>query len=179
MARELEAVKSFERTPVTNQAAFFWQNTQPGSFEAVYWHEQASRVLFENRLDANPPRAARVYALESIALYDGLIACWDAKYTYWRIRPFQADAEIKPLFPSAPNHPSYPSGEACDGAAAAGILGYLFPGEAELLNGRAVQSAQSRLWAGVHFQSDIDAGLAVGRGVAQVVIERASGDGSQ
>jgi membrane-associated phospholipid phosphatase len=179
MAGDLAEVKNFARTPATNQIAFFWQNPQPGSFEVVYWHEQATRELFENRLDANPPRAARVYALESVALYDGLIACFDAKYAYWRIRPFQADAEITPLFPSVPNHPSYPSAEGCNGGAAAGVLGYLFPRDDELLKGRAAQAAESRLWAGIHFQSDIDAGFSVGRGVAQAVIAWASGDGSE
>ena len=37
----------------------------------------------------------------------------------------------------------------------------------------------SRLWAGIHFRSDIEAGLGVGRAVAQKVIERAKNDGSQ
>jgi membrane-associated phospholipid phosphatase len=178
-ARELAEVKSFARTPATNQAAFFWANPQPAATEFVYWNQQTSRELFENRLDVNPPRAARAYALESIAIYDALVACWDAKYTYWRMRPYQADPTIQPLFPTLPAHPSYPSGESCDGGAVAGVLGYLFPRDAGSLNARAVQSAESRLWAGVHFQSDIDAGLALGGAVARVVIERAQADGTE
>jgi hypothetical protein len=34
-------------------------------------------------------------------------------------------------------------------------------------------------WAGIHFRSDIDTGLALGRAVAKLVIERAEKDGSQ
>jgi hypothetical protein len=179
MAREVAEVKNFSRTPATNQAAFFWANPQPAATEFVYWNQQTSRELFENRLDANPPRAARTYALETIANYDSLVACWDAKYTYWRMRPYQADPTIQPLFPTLPAHPSYPSGESSDGGAVAGVLGYLFPRDADSLNARAVQSAESRLWAGVHFQSDIDAGLALGGAVASAVIERAHVDGAE
>jgi membrane-associated phospholipid phosphatase len=36
----------------------------------------------------------------------------------------------------------------------------------------------SRLWAGIHFPSDIAAGLALGRSAAQAVIDRAKGDGA-
>ena len=36
------------------------------------------------------------------------VACWDAKYAYWAIRPFQLDPDVKTLFPT-PNHPSYPA----------------------------------------------------------------------
>ena len=34
----------------------------------------------------------------------------------------------------------------------------------------------TRLWAGIRFKSDIDAGFAIGRGVGQKVIERAKPD---
>jgi len=38
--------------------------------------------------------------------------------------------------------------------------------------------AESRLWAGIHYQTDIDVGLAQGRNVAQEVIKVANADGS-
>ena len=38
---------------------------------------------------------------------------------------------------------------------------------------------ESRLWAGIHFRSDIDTGLALGRAIANLVIERAKKDGLQ
>jgi hypothetical protein len=34
----------------------------------------------------------------------------------------------------------------------------------------------SRLWAGIHFRSDIDAGLTLGRSVGQLVVTRAKED---
>jgi len=40
------------------------------------------------------------------------------------------------------------------------------------------EAAESRFWAGIHFCSDLTAGLALGRSVAQLVIEqRAKTDG--
>jgi nucleotide-binding universal stress UspA family protein len=59
-----------------------------------------------------------------------LVACWDAKYAYWAIRPFQLDAEVKPLF-AMPNHPSYPAAHSCLSGANAAILSDLFPSEAK------------------------------------------------
>jgi hypothetical protein len=59
------------------------------------------------------------------------------------------------------------------------MTAYLFPRDAALFTDEANQLTESRLWAGIHYQSDIDAGLALGRRVAQVVIDRANADGSQ
>ena len=56
--------------------------------------------------------AARAFALPFVTLYDIGIACWEAKYTYWAIRPFQLDPGVKPVF-ATPNHPSYPAAHAC------------------------------------------------------------------
>jgi hypothetical protein len=55
----------------------------------------------------------------------------------------------------------------------------LFPHDAAALNALGNEAGESRLWAGIHFRSDIDTGLALGRAVAKLVIERAEKDGSQ
>ena len=75
---------------------------------SLLWQAELSQKLFEYRLDTNPPRAARAYALVSIAGYDAAVACWDAKYAYWAPRPIQVDPTVTPLF-TTPLHPSYPS----------------------------------------------------------------------
>jgi hypothetical protein len=59
------------------------------------------------------------------------------------------------------------------------VLTYLFPRDVTTLNQRAAEAAESRIWAGIHYRSDIDGGLALGRFVAQLVIDRAKEDGSQ
>jgi membrane-associated phospholipid phosphatase len=58
-------------------------------------------------------------------------------------------------------------------------LAYLFPRDAEFNRGLAMEIANSRLWAGIHYRSDLDAGLALSKQVAALVIERARSDGSQ
>ena len=172
---ELAELKNFPHTFDTNQKAFFAQ-TGDGIF--VFWYQSASQWMFEDRLDDNAPWAARAYALMSVAHHDSMVACWDAKYTYWAIRPFQLDTEVKTLFPT-PNHPSYPAAHGCGSGAIAAVMAYLFPREADSITAKADEMAWSRLWAGIHYRSDIEAGLALGRSVAQVVIERAKSDGAQ
>jgi hypothetical protein len=177
-AAELAEIKNFPRTPKTNSAAYFWEYAVGGLRGHQYWAEQIGRLVLENRLDNDPPRAARAYALHDIAVSDAGIACWDGKYTYWAIRPVQLDPEVKPLFPT-PNHPSYPAAHGCFSMAQAGILGYLFPRDAAALAALAEEAAESRVWAGIHYRSDIIAGAALGRAVAEKVIAWARTDGSQ
>jgi membrane-associated phospholipid phosphatase len=176
-AAELTELKDFPRTPKSNADAFFWEYGAGGTRGYWFWNEQANKSLFEYRLDTDPPRAARVYALASVAGYDAGVACWDAKYTYWAIRPFELDPSFKPLY-ATPNQPSYPAANACFSSAQAAALAYLFPRNAQALTALAGQAAESRIWAGIHFRSDVRAGLTLGQAVAQKVIERAQSDGA-
>jgi len=182
MATELAEVKNFPRSIpapaasfATTRLAFYWQGTV-GFIKP--WADLISQKISEYRLDTNPPRAARVYALVNIAYYDSLIACWDAKYTYWAIRPNQLDPTVTTLFPN-PNHPSYPSAHASLSGGQAEVLAYLFPRDAESIRSLAAEASNARIWAGIHFRSDIDAGLALSKQVAGLIIERAKNDGSQ
>ncbi len=172
---DLQELKSFTRTSQTNQKALYW-NTDDGVMDS--WYTIAGQYLFEHHLDQDPPAAARVYALMGVAHYDALVACYDAKYTYWAIRPFQLDKEVVTLF-RTPNHPSYPAAHGCLSGAIAATLGYLFPDNAAAINARADEAGASRMWAGIHFHSDVVAGLKLGRQVAALVHERAQTDGAQ
>jgi membrane-associated phospholipid phosphatase len=174
-AAELAEVVNFPRTFATNAAAFYWQ-TPKGT--TTHWILAADQKLFEYRLDSDPPRAARVQALMSIAAYDATVACWDAKYTYWAMRPFHLDPNFTPPIP-VPAHPSYPAAHGCSSGAQAAVLAYLFPRDAAALTAQAEEASMARLWGGIHFTSDIRVGLALGRAVAQRVVEKAKTDGSQ
>jgi membrane-associated phospholipid phosphatase len=175
---ELVELKTFQRTPKSDTAAYFWEYAAGGRRAHQYWSGQIGRLVLEYRLDENPPMAARAYALQNITSIDAGIACWDSKYAYWAIRPFQLDPEVKPLFPT-PNHPSYPAAHGCLSTATAAILGYLFPRDAVTLAALAEEANESRMWAGIHYRSDTVAGAALGRAVANKVIDRARKDGSQ
>ena len=172
LAADVDELRGFQRTFDSNRVAFRWAPTT-----AVLWPALADQKVFESRLDANPPRAARVYALTSVAAYDAFIAMLDAKYAYWAIRPHQLDPSLAPLFP-VPPHPSYPSGHSAILGAAFATLGHLFPPDAGYFAAQAEQVAASRIWAGLHFRTDCEVGLAQGRAVAQTVIERARADGA-
>jgi membrane-associated phospholipid phosphatase len=168
MQIELTALKTFTPTLPTTMAAYFWQSPR-GAFP--YTYATVGRLLFEYGLDANPPQAARIYAAMSVAQYDAFVACYDAKYTYWSMRPFQIDPEFKSLFPS-PNFPSYPSAHSCQSGAVTTVLASFFPADAAALNTTLEEIANSRMWAGIHFQSDVDAGLVLGKGVGELVVEK-------
>jgi membrane-associated phospholipid phosphatase len=178
-AREVAEVKNFKRTPLTNSRASYWQTGQHGQ---AGWHYLISREvglrLAEQGLDRNPPRASRAYALAHVTSYDTYVASQDTKFHYWIARPNHFDPSIATVVTNPP-FPSYPSNAAALGAASAAVLGHLFPREAPRYQGWAQEFGDSRLWAGIHFKSDIEAGFEMGRRFGALVIERAKGDGAE
>ena len=105
----------------------------------------------------------------NVTLSDATIACWDAKLTYWLLRPSQADSTIDPSVP-LPHFPSYPSAHAALFAAGATVLARLIPSERASLDSVAEQATMSRLWAGVHYRFDNVAGTRLGRSVGELAV---------
>lgn len=124
---------------------------------------------------ANPPYTSRALALLSVVQYDALVTVWNYKFQYNRLAPYKNDAGIQPLIP-ANDLPSYPSEDAVVAYASSEVLKFLFPGEKDFLSGRAEEHTESRLWAGANVQSDLDAGEALGKLVAERVIAYAKTD---
>ena len=170
---ELEELKAFERTPKSNSIAMYWE-AFGGMRAFALWNEHARRMILEHGLATDLPAAARALAAMNIATHDAAVACWDAKFAYWQIRPPQLDPGFKSLFPP-PNHPSYPAAHGCLSTAAATTLASLFPRDAEALLAIGKQAAEARIFAGIHYRSDINAGQALGRTVAEQVMARALG----
>ena len=166
------ADKALPLTNTTNHLAWFWQ---PGFFQP--WIQQVETEIFQNHLDGNAPRAARVYALETVAQHDATIACWDTKYAYLELRPPQADATITPLF-ALPQHPGYPSGHACASAASAAVLSYLFPADATALGAMSNDAGTSTFDALIHTQLDVSTGFNLGSQVGQQVVAHGQADGA-
>jgi membrane-associated phospholipid phosphatase len=158
-AAEMDELRKFERTPKTNTIAFFNEYGSGATRGYWFWNEQLGKKTLEYKLDGNSPRTARAYAALSVTRYDVSVACWDAKYAYWAIRPFQLDPTFQTLF-KTPNHPSYPAAHACVSGASADIMSYLFPQGAAAFQATALDG-ESRIWAGIHFRSDVDAGFAL------------------
>jgi membrane-associated phospholipid phosphatase len=167
MNAEVAGVKDFERTTQRNRIALFWQ---PSFIDP--WIDTINQIVFERRIDRNPPLAASIYALAMVAQHDATIACWDTKYAYLEPRPIQVDASIQTLF-ATPAHPGFPSGHACASGAAADVLATVFPDMAAQFSSRAKEAGLSTFFAGIHYQNDVDQGLALGAAVAKKVLERA------
>jgi hypothetical protein len=155
------------RTPAQLAIAQYWAATT-GSLAAGFWNEQASDLVVQYRLDER--RAAHALALSNMAAMDANIACHDAKYTYWLIRPWQADPAITTPI-GRPNHPSYPSNHACVSGTMAYTLGATFPAERDRLAAMADEAGESRIYAGIHYRFDKDAGLRIARQVADLALE--------
>ena len=170
-AGDMNELKQFKRSPQAVSRAFYWASSD-------FWGETLNQKLFETTIYLNAPRAARDYALVSVAASDAYTACWDAKYTYWSIRPDQYDSTYKPLLMFTPPHPSYPSGHATLSNARATVLAYLFPEDAAYFMDKAKEAAESRFEGGVHFRIDNVVGLDMGHKVGDEVVKRARQDGA-
>jgi hypothetical protein len=156
-----------ERTPEQTKIAQLWNAADPWG----RWNETASGAIRRHHL--SEAEAARVLAVMNVAASDAVIACFEAKYHYWTIRPSQADTTLV-LADSVdlPNFPSYPSGHACSAGAFDGVLGHFFSDERLEFTRTAEEQAMSRLYGGIHYRFDNDGGLALGRVVARHDVER-------
>ena len=171
-AKDMAELKNYKQTFRSLSNAFFWAS-QP------FWDDALDKKIFEYGISVNPPRAARLYALTSIGLYDGFIACWDAKYTYWGTRPDQYDTTFKPAIFNTPPFPGYPSGHASVSGIMGELYSYFFPEDAAYFRKKAKDGAESRFQAGIHFRTDNEVGLDLGRKIASIIIEKAKTDGSE
>ncbi len=150
------------RTPEQTAIAVFWHVNQSPTSNAA-WNSIVRDLIVKYR--KSDAEAARLLFLEYSASWDALIGSFDGKYTYWMIRPSQADPGIT-LAISLPNHPSYPSNHATFDGVLAAVLETEFPAERKRVEQIAEEAAISRLYGGIHYRFDKDAGLALGRATA-------------
>jgi membrane-associated phospholipid phosphatase len=169
-SKEMEELKNFRQTFRSRANAFHYASQNTGD-------EMINRKIFEYNVHLNPPRAARLYAAAAAGFYDAFTACWDAKYTYWGIRPDQYDTTYKPIM-SSPPFPGYPSGHAVMGGLVAELLTYFFPVEQTVLDKMAKDGAESRFHAGIHFRTDNEVGTDLGRKIARAIIQKVKNDGA-
>ncbi len=107
------------------------------------------------------------------ALFDRIAETEDAttrpvKLAYARPRPYQVNAALHPAAPPSRSG-SFPSGHATLSRLAAIVLASMLPEQRGALFARAADYAESRVIAGVHFRSDILAGMNAGTAVAAVL----------
>jgi hypothetical protein len=137
-ARELNEVKrlgsddSSDRTDEQTEIALFWLENSP-----LQWNRIARTVAAAEHLDGW--QTARLFGLLNVALADGYIATFAAKYHYRFWRPVtairaadtdgnprtEADPTWTPLAPTPPI-PDHDSGHSVEGGAAAQVLARFF-----------------------------------------------------
>ncbi len=173
-------------TPENQWIGEFWNDDHPGMMFTPpgHWLSIVNQVIAKE----HPPieKTLEAYMKTGFALGDAMIASFYSKYTYNLERPEtyiqrEIDKTWRPYSP-APSFPSYPSGHAMMGAAAAAVLTELFgdhykmmdcshegiqnftvkPREYNTFEEMAKESAMSRLLIGVHWRMDCDEGLRLG-----------------
>ena len=158
---------SDSRTNSQLRIAQYWENLT-GSFAAGAWNALARSAMAERGFDE--ASMARTLALMHMVAFDAVIACHDSKYAYWVPRPTQADPQIT-LAIGVPNFPSYPSNHACISGAVGRVLDAMLPGTKGMYEAMGRQAGESRVYAGIHYPMDLDAGFEIARKVAARALE--------
>jgi len=157
------------RTPEQLRITQYWADGAGTATPPGHWNAIAADLAERYHLDEE--RATQMFAFLNMALMDAGIACWDAKYTYWLIRPSQADPLITTPV-GLPNFPSYVSGHATFSGAAATLLSAVFPSARRDLQAMADEAAMSRLYGGIHYRFDNDQGLELGSKIGALAVAR-------
>jgi membrane-associated phospholipid phosphatase len=154
------------RTPEQLALAQYWAGGV-GPFTIAALNHIADATI--RKYHGTELEAARVLAYGNAATFDAVIACWDAKLFYWFIRPVQADPGITVPIPQ-PNHPSYPSGHSCVTSAIMTVLIDAFPKEREYFERIITEAGLSRIYGGIHYRFDVEAGQGIGRAAAALAL---------
>jgi hypothetical protein len=144
--------------------------TPPG-----HWNAIAADFIYQTK--QSEVRTARNFALLNMAMMDAGVACWEAKTYYYFPRPSQMDPSIKTLT-GVPNFPAYTSGHSTFSYAAATILGHIFPDQKTKLEAMALEASLSRIYGGIHYRMDCEAGARCGKVIGNFAITRAQNDGA-
>lgn len=178
MKEETEEIYQLVKNPTRERTAIvhFWADgvgtyTPPGHWDAI----AAEDFITKNWSEV---RWARNMALLNMALMDAAIVCWDTKFAYFNPRPTQLNPAIKTLT-GIPNFPSYISGHSTFSGAAAAVLGHINPEKAAAYQAMAQEASVSRMYGGIHYRSDCEVGLVVGKNVGAYAIQRARTDGAE
>lgn len=151
-------------------------------------------------ITANLSKAAKLdlektllcYAAVTSAMFDGVISCWDTKFTDQLIRPVSyinryIDKDWEPYIQTPP-FPEYTSGHSVMSGAASTVLKNMFTNTAFIdstevefdlparnfssVEEAAQEASMSRFYGGIHYKFGIDNGLKQGQKIGQYVFEK-------
>jgi len=190
MGSGASSLRTAEQTIYTQ----FW-NSAPATY---LWNRVAVSLATEHNFTLSDN--AHLLATVNIAIADGTIACWDAKYTYSFWRPITAitlaDSDNNPYTDADPGwtplvftppHPEYPSAHSALSGAAMGVLAVFFGentsftvesyGMPEVtrsftdFSSAAAELKNARIFGGLHFRTSCNHGEVLGKGVAEYVLD--------
>lgn len=119
---------------------------------------------------AHFPKTAQLFA--DLRAEDSL-AAKAAKAYFKRARPFEIDGKALDVCDDAHDSKnSYPSGHATMAWSASAVLANLMPGNAQIILAHANDYVESRLYCGVHYRSDLEAGHALGIALVQTLMTK-------
>jgi membrane-associated phospholipid phosphatase len=149
-----------------------------GRPSVLAWTDLANLAYPEFKLTAI--RQYRANGLLQTAMYDAVIAAYDAQDAHNRPVPATVDSAITSVAGLAVDRPSFPSADAAVAGAAAAVLTALLPDATPgHFTDLAAEAATSRLQAGLNFRSDVEAGLALGNVIGERVVALAKDDRPQ
>jgi PAP2 superfamily len=169
---ELEKINK-SQTRDQAKIASYWSDGAGSYTPPGHWARTASDLCFENKF--SEVATARTMALVTTAMMDAGIACWETKYYYYTPRPQQFGIKTSV---GLPNFPSYTSGHSTFSAAAATVLGQIFPTKASELNTKAKEASESRIFGLIHFRTDCEMGLVHGKKIGEYAVAKGKADGS-
>ena len=132
------------------------------------WRSLANAYLASHEVSLL--KTFQVRSLLMMGLYDCVAAYSSCKYRYLAARPQVRDPSSLYMI-HVPKHPSYPAGHSAESALATTIMAFFFPADAAYWQQLATQCGTSRIWAGVHYPIDDEAGRHTGTKVGQKEIE--------
>jgi len=173
--KDLAETRKFSDNRTAEQLAIaeYWAGGAGTVTPSGIWNERADRLVSASKM--SEVRAARAFAYMNVAMFDAGIVIWKAKYIYFGIRPSQQDSAITTPV-GLPNFPAFPSGHSGFSAAAARVLGHLFPWEAGKLADEAEEAGYSRFYGGIHYRFDHEASKEIGRKIGDALIDVAKRD---
>lgn len=197
--KELGSVNSATRTADQTQVARLWANVNTPTNFLFVWNNVARTVSVSRNIST--VEKARLFALTNIALHDALQTSFASKFESGLWRPVTAirradedgNADTAPdaAWTSLISNPPYPTyaGNMASLSASQGVILALFFGRDDIafqhtwegaggatrsyksFTAMANEAADSRVYGGIHFRFDNDAGQSIGRSVGNYVFQ--------
>lgn len=128
--------------------------------------QMGARALGPDFTPEQLPRTAEIFKRIRDQSRPAILA---AKGAWNRARPYLRDARVRPCVPK-PKSASYPSGHSTEAALWAGILSAAFPDKTPVFEKEVQDTMWSRVVGGVHYPTDTQAGLKLGREIARQML---------